>query len=77
MPTILQLVSRRSHTPCDSVKTWATRQGEMNSRAIMRKGELYSSPEITVQNVRAEKEVSDRTVLPAYFRNEETEVQKG
>ena len=74
---ILQLVSGRSHTLSDSMKTWATRQGEMNSRAIMRKDELCSSPEITVQNVRVEKEVSDHTVLPAYFRNEETEVQKG
>ena len=31
------------------MKTWATRQGEVNSRAIMRKDELFSSPEITVQ----------------------------
>lgn len=59
------------------MKTWATRQGEVNSRAIMRKDELFSSPEITVQNVRTEEEVSDYAVLLAYFRNEETEVQKG
>ena len=43
----------------------------------MRKDELFSSPEITVQNVRTEEEVSDYAVLLAYFRNEETEVQKG
>lgn len=43
----------------------------------MRKDELFSSPEITVQNVRTEEEVSDYAVLLAYFRNEKTEVQKG
>lgn len=46
-----------------TVKTWATRQGEVNSRAIMRKDELFSSPEITVQNVRTEKKVSEHAVL--------------
>lgn len=29
----------------------------------MRKDELFSSPEITVQNVRTEKKVSDHAVL--------------
>lgn len=59
-----------------TVKIWAIRQGEANSRAIMREGLVVLRSEIAVPTIRTEG-ASDHTALSADFRNEETEVQKG